>query len=259
MNFEFFVFDLDGTLLDAQGCVLTGVRELLTDLRRHARVTLATGRSLVSAWPYIEDFRIFEPVILYHGAVVFCPQKRKVLRELRVPGEAAVTALHVARRFPVSIQIYRSVYEASPYVEQITPAILDFVKKEGLKIRCVFSLEKLAQENPLKMLLIGDPPCLRELKATLVSLGLTVVQSEQNFLEVLPPGVSKGEALAWLCAQLGVSLEWVVAVGDQESDVSMIEIAGLGVAMAHAPIWVRARAKRVVKNPLELGDLFGTS
>ncbi len=256
MRFKLFAFDLDGTLLDDQGRVLPGVRGVLANLREEARITLATGRSLTSAWPYIVEFGIEDPVILYHGAVVFCPQRRVALRELRVPGEAAVAALRAAREFPVEAQLYRSVDEPCLFVERLTPAIAEFASKEGLEVRCVPALEPLARENPLKLLFIGDPTCMGAMKTAFENLGLTVVRSERNFLEVLPPHVSKGEALAWLCERLDIPLDQVVAVGDQESDVSMFERVGLGVAMASAPAWVREQAVRVVVTPVELKNFW---
>jgi hypothetical protein len=78
-------------------------------------------------------------------------------------------------------------------------------------------------------------------------------------LEVLPPGISKGTGLVWLCEWLGIPLERVVAVGDQESDVSMFERVGLGVAMAHAPEIVRRKAHIAIATISELQKLLGAN
>jgi len=56
---------------------------------------------------------------------------------------------------------------------------------------------------------------------------------------------------------LGIPLERVVAVGDQESDVSMFERVGLGVAMAHAPEPVRRKAHITVASIPYLQELLG--
>ena len=71
------------------------------------------------------------------------------------------------------------------------------------------------------------------------------VQSEPEYLEILPPGISKGTAMDAMLAALGVSAKEVVAVGDNWNDLEMIEGAGLGVAMGHAPQGVRERADYV--------------
>jgi hydroxymethylpyrimidine pyrophosphatase-like HAD family hydrolase len=84
-------------------------------------------------------------------------------------------------------------------------------------------------------------------------LPVHAVQSEPQYLEILPPGVSKGAALAAMLDAVGVPAEAVVAIGDNWNDLEMIEAAGLGVAMGHAPAGVRARADHVVGTSEEDG------
>jgi hydroxymethylpyrimidine pyrophosphatase-like HAD family hydrolase len=50
----------------------------------------------------------------------------------------------------------------------------------------------------------------------------------------LPPGASKGTALKVLLRDLGISATNVMAIGDGENDIEMIQIAGVGVAMGNA-------------------------
>lgn len=255
MNFELFVFDLDGTILDSNGVISPTTRLALEKIRGRARMTLATGRSLVSAKPYIKDLKICEPVILYHGAVVFCPVTQRILREVRLPSRSARTALRLAENFPVDVQLYRSVEDPQVYVRAISPEILKFAQKERLPVQVIPDLEDLAADGPLKLLFIGNGKVLTELSLALRNLEATVVFSESNHLEVLPPGISKGASLAWLCERLGIPLTRVVAVGDQESDVPLFERVGLGVAMAHAPCMVRQKAHKIVRDILELYTL----
>ena len=143
------------------------------------------------------------------------------------------------------------------YVRQISPQIKEFVKKEGVSVRAIAGWEKVVGGDPLKLLFIGQTEVLLELRQTLKGLPATVVCSERNYLEVLPPGISKGVGLVWLCQWLGIPLERVVAVGDQESDVSMFERVGLGVALAHAPESVRRKAHITIVAILELQELLG--
>ncbi len=252
MNFELFAFDLDGTLLGPDGVLPPATRDFLGRLRARARMTLATGRSLPSAWPYIEDLGIREPVVLYHGAVVFCPNTRKTLYEAHLSPDVVRSALQIASDFPVDVQLYRSVDDPRIYVRSLSPNILQFAKKEGLSVQVVDELEALAKEGLLKLLFIGMDSVFEELREALKGVEATVTRSERNYLEILPPGVSKGAGLAWLCERLNIPLEKVVAVGDQESDISMFEVVGMGVAMAHAPCTVLEQADWVIRNIPEL-------
>lgn len=253
MNFKLCAFDLDGTLLDPEGALAPEARACLAKLRLRMRVTLATGRSLASAWPYIQDLGIREPVVLYHGAVVFCPQTQKILYEARLSPVAARAALQLAKEFPVDVQLYRAVRDPRIYVGSCSATVLGFAQKEKLPVAVRSDLGALAAEGPLKLLFISsDERVLAELRAALEGVEATVVRSAPDYLEVLPPGVSKGAGLAWICTKLGIPLAEVVAVGDQESDLSMFALVGLGVAMAHAPPEVVSQADRVVRDVAEL-------
>ena len=70
-------------------------------------------------------------------------------------------------------------------------------------------------------------------------------------LESLPAGGTKGEAVAWLAGELGIDASEVVAVGDDRNDIEMLQWAGRGIAMAHAPPDVQAAADEVatIKGP----------
>ena len=55
-----------------------------------------------------------------------------------------------------------------------------------------------------------------------------------DFINVVAPGVTKGEALKALASHLGIALDEVIAVGDGNNDISLLSSAGLGVAMGNA-------------------------
>lgn len=237
MHYDLFAFDLDGTLLTTDGTIPEATRAFVMNIARTAKVTLATGRSLASAQQYIVELRISTPVILYHGAIVWDQLEQRPILEHHIPIELARHALATARHPSLHVQVYRSVDDPHVYVASLTPPIAHFLAKERLPPREVGELAAILDRPPVKFLLIGPPSVLAEAEEALREAvpELSVVRSEHEYLEVLPPGVSKGQALTWLCAHLGVPLARVVAVGDQLSDLSMIELAGLGVAMSHAP------------------------
>jgi len=257
-DYELFAFDVDGTLLERDGTLATSTRQFLAQLFRHSRVTLATGRSVSAATPWIDALRISTPVILYHGAVVYDPVEKRALHEEHVPRELARRAFAVARDFPVQPQIYRCLDDPLVYVLKVTPQIEAFFAREGLSGKVIEDETEVLAIGPIKMLFIGDPVELPHFEDALhrIAPELVIMRSEKKYVEVLPPGVSKGDALAWLCDYLDVSLARTVAVGDQMIDLSMIERAGLGVAMAHSGDELQSRADAVISQISELEGLF---
>jgi Cof subfamily protein (haloacid dehalogenase superfamily) len=81
----------------------------------------------------------------------------------------------------------------------------------------------------------------------------TVVKSAYDFLEILHPDAGKGRALATLAAHLGVPSDRIMAIGDQENDLVMLEFAGVGVAMGNAIDTVKAVANHVTTSNNEDG------
>ena len=91
----------------------------------------------------------------------------------------------------------------------------------------------------VKSLLIGHPQSLPTVRAdveAVVGDAARLVMTRRDYLEMIPPAASKGAALRFLASHLGVPIEQVVAVGDQENDLEMIRVAGLGIAMAEAGV-----------------------
>jgi len=102
---------------------------------------------------------------------------------------------------------------------------------------------------PTKLLFVATPARVTQALAGLSESFagiLTVLRSHANFGELTPLHVSKGTALAGLAAQLGLSAEQVMAIGDQENDLPMIRWAGLGLAMGNAIQAVKAVASAVI-------------
>lgn len=256
-RWELFAFDLDGIPVAWDHSLPQEVASWVRRLAERTWVTLATGRSLASAQPFAGRLGINAPAILYHGAVIWDFSAGKAVLERRLPPQEAVAVLKACRDFPVAVQLYRIPDDPTVYVSEFSGPVFEFARKESPPLQEA-DLERLAREGPLKFLIIGVPTVLPELDIVLreVAPELTVVRAERNYLEVLPPGVDKGEALAWLAGYLRIPLEEVLAVGDQESDIPMIRRAGLGVAMAAAPEVVRQAADMVVSSVAELADVL---
>jgi hydroxymethylpyrimidine pyrophosphatase-like HAD family hydrolase len=107
-------------------------------------------------------------------------------------------------------------------------------------------------EDPIQGMVTGTLANMRlaelELKASEWSSCCECVRTEYpardlSILDLLPPGVSKGWALATLAGLLGVDRKETMAIGDNWNDVDMLEWAGQGVMMGNAARELRTMAK----------------
>lgn len=94
-----------------------------------------------------------------------------------------------------------------------------------------------------------------EARAVIRDHDLSVRVLDTGFaIHLQTPGVSKGAALTALAREMGVSPDDMMAVGDSENDIEMLEAAGIGVAVRNAPAAVQAAADRVTEGAY--GDGF---
>lgn len=254
MTYRLVVADLDGTARSRAHGITEGVRAAVAAARAlGVPVCVATGRMWRSAAPWVERLGADPPAILYNGGQVFDFAAGRVLYDRRLPREAARRALAIIREDP-EVQAHLYLHDRV-YVERRHPLSDAYAADDGLTYEVVPAFEPLLDADPHKILVIGARDRIEALGHTVrqAGLGVHAVQSEPIYLEILPPGISKGTALVELLRVLGLDAEEVIAVGDNWNDVEMIEAAGLGVAMGHAPAGVRARANHVCGSADEEG------
>jgi hypothetical protein len=192
-------------------------------------------------------------VILYNGGQVLDFEAGRLVYDRRLPRAAAREVLLLARRDP-EVQPHLFL-DDRVYVERPHPLTDAYAADDGLDYEVVPAFDHLLGADPHKILVIGTPERVRAFHRIIRDAGVTVhaVPSEPTYLEILPPGVSKGTALRAMTDALGIDPAAVVAVGDSWNDLEMLEAAGVGVAMGQAPEDVRARAGHVCGTAEEEG------
>ena len=256
MGYELLVCDLDGTLIDHSMALEPA---LVAAFKRAAAaglgITIATGRMPLSVDFYREALDIRLPVIYYNGGLIRDAAGTELLRR-ELPRGVLAKVREVFSAAPVHPIFFR---DEQLYCLDRTLPIRQFCDDEGLRAHVIPDPEEFLRLGAfMKGLFIGHRRDLAVLRADLEGLlgdDARLVHTAEHYLELLPVASTKGAALAHLAAHLGVPLDRVVAVGDHDNDLEMVEAAGLGVAMAHAPESVRAVADRVAPAPADGGLL----
>ncbi len=110
--------------------------------------------------------------------------------------------------------------------------------------------------KPNKFLIAAPEEKIGEIQTELEQLEnrtFDVARSSGNYLEIFPKNVDKGKAVASLCGVLNIGTEDVVAIGDHELDIPMIETAGIGIAMGNAIQALKEKADFVTLTNNEAG------
>jgi len=256
VGYELLVCDLDGTLIDHS---LALAPALVAAFKRASSaslgITIATGRMPLSVDVYREALAIELPIVYYNGGLVRDAGGTELLRR-ELPRGILAKVREVFSTAPVHAIFFR---DEQLYCLDRTPPIRQFCDDEGLRAHVIPDPEEFLRLGAfMKGLFIGHRRDLGVLRGDLEGVledSARLVHTAESYLELLPVASTKGAALAHLAAHLGVRLDRVMAVGDHDNDLEMIEAAGLGVAMAHAPESVRAVADRVAPEPADGGLL----
>jgi Cof subfamily protein (haloacid dehalogenase superfamily) len=244
------LFDLDETLLGPTRRVSPANAEALrAAMAQGIRVGFATGRSKQSVQPWIEELEPNAPLILLNGGMVWDVGSETALCEHRLPAEDARAALAILAELGVHANVYLG---DEIVIARRSETSRQSELKDGVPHRVVGDLATHIGAQPvppLKILCIRESGRIEDLAERLRPVlrdGSVLVRSEPTYLEVLPPGVSKGAALSVVLEHCGIPASEVFSFGDGLNDLELLAASGLGVAMGNAHPQVRESADCVI-------------
>lgn len=226
-DIKLIALDIDGTLLNGQQAVSHNTQlEIQRAVSQGVHVMLCTGRPADFCYNVMDRLDLNGYLITVSGGEVWTPERK--LHDRRLHDPAMMEAL-CAQGKEMGLNMWlistKKVYENGIYPE-------DFHNESWLKIG--FHTD--------------DPSKLTAMKQTLLTHeGLELTNSHPSNIEVNPAGVSKAAALEKVCALLNITLDNVMAVGDSLNDLTMIEQAGIGVAMGNAQDAIKEAADYITE------------
>ena len=237
-------FDMDGTLLTEDKQISSRTKRCFKALNDMGiSLVLSTGRSFEALEPYKNNLNLNHPVICYNGARIIGNNGELIMDHL-LPDDISRYIIDFARKEGVYIQIYRN---GKLYFEKRTSEADFYENHVSIKGK-VISFDDFISPGFTKIMYLGDHEYLDGLgRAIKKHFGnrLSVMFSNPVFLEFMKGGVSKGRALLEVADYLDISTENIMAFGDGQNDISMIETAGIGVAMENAADEVKSAADSI--------------
>ena len=253
MTYRMIAADLDGTLHVEQQPFTQRVREAVSKAQeRGVRVVMATGRVSRTALPFARDLGLTSPLICNHGASIHAEASGALLLQRSVP---LALARQVIAWTPENVTALVCADEEF-YVVRASEDALDYGGLSHDHFHIVPDLAQSLSVEPQKIVFVNDEEVSTRILGELrqqFGEQLHIVQSFSRYIEVTHHDVSKATAVAWLAKRWGIPREEVIAIGDQGNDISMIEWAGLGVAMGNGIEGVKAIADYVAPSAAEDG------
>lgn len=253
-RYKLLALDLDGTLIGPELMVGDADRRALeAALSAGVHVVIATGRGFPFSRQHAEELGLNTPIICYQGGVIQDPNTEEILLRAQLPRDAYAEAVAWADEAELDFTVYVG---NRLYLNKFHQPRDFYEHWFGLPIEQASDLVDGLPQLPTKFVITAEQTDADTIECEWKARfdgRLQIVRSHPLFVEGTPPGVSKGAALARVATHLEVAREAVIAVGDNDNDRSMIEWAGLGVAMASAPGTLKAAADYVAPSQAEAG------
>ncbi len=261
MKYQILVLDLDGTLTNSKKEITEPTRQALIEIQKSGRiVVLASGRPINGVAPLAKHLHMDEYggyMLSFNGARITCCSTGEIVYDRALPPSVIRPVFETVRSYPdVDIVTY-----AGPEIlSGIRPN--QYTEKEAainrMTVRLVDDFPAALTFPVNKMLVPGDPATLdvlmEHLKKQYHGL-LNIYKSEPYFLEIMPQNIDKAYSLGKLLDTLRLNADQMICCGDGFNDLSMIEYAGLGVAMANAQPVVKEAADFITYSTDEAGVL----
>lgn len=263
MKYKLIAIDMDGTLLNSNDEISERNKMILSKaIGQDIFIILSTGRIFRSALHYSEYVGIRNPIIACNGAMIVSNGGNKIIYENAIKTELSKEIIRLAEEN----NIYYHFYDRDTfYYKKNYDIYMQYYKYyEGNFRRQNVNLKSF--DNPLNILNRINPKIYKfvliedntnKLSAFRKKLenitGISVSSSWNNNIEVMNEGVSKGSGLEYLTEALNIDSSQVVAIGDNENDMSMFKVAGLAVAMANGDKTIREYADVITTNNDEDG------
>ena len=259
MAIKLIAIDMDGTLLNPQHEITPGVKSALDRARQQGvSIVLTTGRPFVGIQRYLMELDMQTPgqyAISNNGALVHQAEDGVCVAEVTLTFDDYLYIEQLARELGVHFQAFDKSHLYTPN-KDISEYTIHEASLTGIPVR-YRAVEEMDRATRFPKLMMIDRPAL--LDAAIARLPeqarqtYTILKSAPYYLEILDRRVNKGQGVRMLAEKLGLKQEEVMAIGDQENDLAMIEYAGTGVAMGNAIDSVKEIAQFVTKTNMEDG------
>lgn len=261
LPYSIIALDLDGTLTNSEKNITPRTFDALMKAQREGvRLVLASGRPTFGIATLANQLQLADYggyVLSYNGGRIIDWCEKTVIFSQVVDQKLVPILYDFAEKAQLPIVTYLP--EAILASKNEGEYLAEEARINGMPVVVAQNFVEEAMQiagGSTKFLIPGEPELLIQLESemkTALSEQMEVFRSAPFFLELPPKGIDKAQSLQRLLTHLGLERESLMAFGDGFNDLSMIQFAGQGVAMANAVEEVKSIADFVTTSNEEDG------
>ncbi|VFP87084.1 sugar-phosphatase [Candidatus Erwinia haradaeae] len=259
MTIKLIAIDMDGTLLNPRNELTPKVKKVIKRVnKKGVKVVLATGRPFIGVEYYLNELDLHKDdqyCITNNGSLIQKTINGECLLEMLLRFDDYLYFEKLSRILGVHFQaltkteMFTSNKNISKYTVHeawMTGIPLHYCSVDNMDCNLTF---------PKVMML--DPPDRLDVAIARIPKNVfqeyTIMKSSPYYLEILDKRANKGAAVQFIAEMLGYSRSEIMAIGDQENDLAMLEYAGTSIAMGNSITQVKSVAKFITKSNEEDG------
>lgn len=250
MERHLIVLDLDGTLLTDEKVISKRTKETLLRAKQAGHeIMIATGRPYRATGMYYKELGLQTPIVNFNGAFVHHPLSRdwKTIHE------------------PINLGVVRDVVDAveSYQIKNLLAEVLDdvYLHIHDDKIMDAFAwgdptfttgdLRTYLKQDPTSMLIHAEEHHVESIRNHLHEVHAEVIDHRRwgapwHVIEIVKSGLNKAVGIQPVAEYLNISQDRIIAFGDEDNDLEMIEYAGTGIAMGNAIAPLKSIANEII-------------
>ncbi|WP_062352088.1 Cof-type HAD-IIB family hydrolase [Bacillus kwashiorkori] len=239
--------DLDGTLLKDDKTISTKTKKVLKQIQQDGHVVMiSTGRPYRSSAMYYKELQLSSPIVNFNGAFVHHPQQPDWGR------------FHE----PLNVSVVKDIVDTCSQfeVKNIIAEVIDdiYIQNHDEQLIDIFSIGNpnistgdirlSLKDNPTSMLIHADNGRMKAIRDYLSDVHTDVVEHRSwgvpwNVIEIVKHGINKAVGVQKVADYYQIPQDRIIAFGDEDNDLEMLQYAKYGVAMGNGIHLVKEVAK----------------
>lgn len=248
---KLIAIDLDGTLLtDDHKIPKENIEAIQKAVQKGVKIVISTGRPLSGVKPIFDQLGLSEKefVIINNGSSTYETNQWNLIDYFKLTDDEIKSLYQlVENEKDIQLTIFDEdghyfVLAENPLPVVMFDANIVFVEPISITLEQLLNRQKINFQG----MYLAEETVLDDFQKkfeAILSSRFSTVRSQSYIFETLPQGATKASALAKLIKALNISKEEVMAIGDGNNDIEMLEMAGISIAMGNALEAVKKVAK----------------
>lgn len=237
MNEHLIVVDLDGTLLTDDKTISSLTKETLIKAKQAGhQVMIATGRPYRASQIYYDELSLTTPIVNFNGAFIHHP-KNPMWQTIHTPVDLRVVhdvveSVHKYEYDNLIAEVLDDVY-----LHRDDEGMLQMFRMGSPNI-LTGDLKNILLQDPTSLLIQADDVNTPIIRQHLHDVHAELIEHRRwgapfPIIEIVRKGLSKAVGIDHIAKEMGIPRDRIIAFGDEDNDLEMIDYAGIGVAMSN--------------------------